>query len=728
MQAIGNTYSSNQDNLATNGKVNSRNDKSKASDFTQLLSAINVKNSKKNSFDALHSNLNNQASVALKSNASTKANLKKNNAKSYGNDVVSRNSNLKQTSKNDLNNSYAKNVDKRQEQYVEDEVSSKRDEKVLSDNFKELLGDCSELSLSNGNLDLNASAQEVNDLLNSLNALGGSFTSANDLVATLQNQGLDKADAKNLLASLLGNDAESLDLSKLSQESLDKLSKFIDKLTSQLDSSAFKDLANLDETDSLFDDLVAKAMNLRNELRSKNQANSNGNNSLHEQNLNSYMKDLLADAGVSKVSIEEHNLNKADAALDELTTIEQSLKMNKLVDESKTNLDSKLNNLTENKEQQKDLSLERSIDLLKANAQTTSEYNGASVKVANTIGSVHAAVIESADSLSARLNGNDNNASVQETIDDITSDQNTDSLTDALSKLFLKKLGVRDPKDVQAQAQHDPLTDDAYSNNAYNSKNFKNTLTENEIIGNLKAQRYAATMNTVVNNGVNNTLSQSMNSSIAASAVLGNQKFNNQTTKSYDPNALASDEAKLDSDILNEEEMLKHKRQNLTLEESLNLRNRQMASLNEAMHNSLNNAEHGAENQALFASSNGILGKGLKESNLDSAKLSLSSDLRRNAQAISEKIMEMAARNQKTMNLTLNPKGLGQMRISLDFSNNQDVSKITIKASDDNTKAMLEDGLSDLQESLEQNQILAKTFVESFEDNLSDTLDKKSVA
>ena len=153
-----------------------------------------------------------------------------------------------------------------------------------------------------------------------------------------------------------------------------------------------------------------------------------------------------------------------------------------------------------------------------------------------------------------------------------------------------------------------------------------------------------------------------------------------------------------------------------------------MASLNEAMHNSLNNAEHGAENQALFASSNGILGKGLKESNLDSAKLSLSSDLRRNAQAISEKIMEMAARNQKTMNLTLNPKGLGQMRISLDFSNNQDVSKITIKASDDNTKAMLEDGLSDLQESLEQNQILAKTFVESFEDNLSDTLDKKSVA
>ena len=49
MQAIGNTYSSNQDNLATNGKVNSRNDKSKASDFTQLLSAINVKNSKKNS-------------------------------------------------------------------------------------------------------------------------------------------------------------------------------------------------------------------------------------------------------------------------------------------------------------------------------------------------------------------------------------------------------------------------------------------------------------------------------------------------------------------------------------------------------------------------------------------------------------------------------------------------------------------------------------------------------
>ena len=99
--------------------------------------------------------------------------------------------------------------------------------------------------------------------------------------------------------------------------------------------------------------------------------------------------------------------------------------------------------------------------------------------------------------------------------------------------------------------------------------------------------------------------------------------------------------------------------------------------------------------------------------------LSMSSNLKQNAQALTEKVMQMASKHLKTMDLTLNPHGLGKMKISLDVGSADDVTKISISASSPATKALVEQGMEALRQTLRNNDINAKTEVTEYEDNHS---------
>ena len=99
--------------------------------------------------------------------------------------------------------------------------------------------------------------------------------------------------------------------------------------------------------------------------------------------------------------------------------------------------------------------------------------------------------------------------------------------------------------------------------------------------------------------------------------------------------------------------------------------------------------------------------------------LSMSSNLKQNAQALTEKVMQMASKNLKTMDLTLNPHGLGKMKISLDVGAADDVTKISISASSPATKALVEQGMEALRQTLRDNDINAKAEVTEYEDNSS---------
>ena len=99
--------------------------------------------------------------------------------------------------------------------------------------------------------------------------------------------------------------------------------------------------------------------------------------------------------------------------------------------------------------------------------------------------------------------------------------------------------------------------------------------------------------------------------------------------------------------------------------------------------------------------------------------LSMSSNLKQNAQALTEKVMQMASKNLKTMDLTLNPHGLGKMKISLDVGSADDVTKISISASSPATKALVEQGMEALRQTLRDNDINAKAEVTEYEDDHS---------
>ncbi len=115
-------------------------------------------------------------------------------------------------------------------------------------------------------------------------------------------------------------------------------------------------------------------------------------------------------------------------------------------------------------------------------------------------------------------------------------------------------------------------------------------------------------------------------------------------------------------------------------------------------------------------------GKGLDGftlSGMDSQKLDLlnmSTDLKENAKALAMKVMEMSSRNLKSLDLTLNPEGLGRMRIVIDASSAEEITKISISASQSGTRAMLESGIDVLKNLLESNSIFAKTEVAEYDE------------
>ncbi|MGN0915980.1 MAG: flagellar hook-length control protein FliK [Succinivibrio sp.] len=128
---------------------------------------------------------------------------------------------------------------------------------------------------------------------------------------------------------------------------------------------------------------------------------------------------------------------------------------------------------------------------------------------------------------------------------------------------------------------------------------------------------------------------------------------------------------------------------------------------------------HSSHNN-LFSSLNGI--KEVKSQMTASASqssndlLTLSKNLKENAEALSHKINEMAARNLKSLNLTLNPQGMGKMKITIDATSADEISKITIAASYTATKSILEQGMQELRELLFNSNINAETEVESYDE------------
>ena len=96
--------------------------------------------------------------------------------------------------------------------------------------------------------------------------------------------------------------------------------------------------------------------------------------------------------------------------------------------------------------------------------------------------------------------------------------------------------------------------------------------------------------------------------------------------------------------------------------------------------------------------------------------LTLSKNLKENAEALTEKVMKMASRNLKSMVLDLNPTNLGKMKITLDLTNADEIAKISSGASQAGTRALVESTLDSLKETLKQNFIEAQTDVVDYEE------------
>lgn len=101
--------------------------------------------------------------------------------------------------------------------------------------------------------------------------------------------------------------------------------------------------------------------------------------------------------------------------------------------------------------------------------------------------------------------------------------------------------------------------------------------------------------------------------------------------------------------------------------------------------------------------------------------LQLSSNLKENANAITQKVMEMSSRNLKSVDMDLNPEGLGKMKISIDVGADE-LAKISISASNSSTRTLIEGGLDALKRSLKDANIFADADVtdyQSSDDNSS---------
>ena len=102
----------------------------------------------------------------------------------------------------------------------------------------------------------------------------------------------------------------------------------------------------------------------------------------------------------------------------------------------------------------------------------------------------------------------------------------------------------------------------------------------------------------------------------------------------------------------------------------------------------------------------------LEGQDLRDAMLSLSSDVKRNAEKLTEAVMAMSSRNLKSFKFELNPEGLGSMQIKIDSTDDGDAVRIGISASSSQARAILAQGMDALREGLLRNGIFAQAELE----------------
>ncbi len=103
-----------------------------------------------------------------------------------------------------------------------------------------------------------------------------------------------------------------------------------------------------------------------------------------------------------------------------------------------------------------------------------------------------------------------------------------------------------------------------------------------------------------------------------------------------------------------------------------------------------------------------------RSSQLRKDMLTLSSDVRKNAEEISKAVMTMAARNMKKFTFDLNPNGLGRMEISIDADENDKAVNVTIAAQEMATRRLVAQSIDALKLALFDNGIDAKTSMTDF--------------
>lgn len=109
--------------------------------------------------------------------------------------------------------------------------------------------------------------------------------------------------------------------------------------------------------------------------------------------------------------------------------------------------------------------------------------------------------------------------------------------------------------------------------------------------------------------------------------------------------------------------------------------------------------------------------EGLSQQSLRDTMLSLSSDVKANAEKITQAVMAMSARNLKSLHIELNPEGLGSMQIDIDSDSKDEAVRIGISASSSQARAILSQGMDALREGLMRNGIFAQAELSSGTDS-----------
>lgn len=102
----------------------------------------------------------------------------------------------------------------------------------------------------------------------------------------------------------------------------------------------------------------------------------------------------------------------------------------------------------------------------------------------------------------------------------------------------------------------------------------------------------------------------------------------------------------------------------------------------------------------------------LDRQDLRETMLELSSDVKRNAEKITEAVMAMSSRNLKSFKFELNPEGLGSMQIKIDSTDDGDAVRVGISASSSQARGILAQGMDALREGLLRNGIFAQAELE----------------